>query len=131
MENTKKDLTKLVWYILHKIKSFNKFILLIILNREEILRSLFTKATEDTIETLPYTIQVFQDPLYDLKKTVTNDLDFLLGAFFAQVLLFYSVYCSNNKDIKPTIEESQQFNYELFSKAEEYKTMIRELMVNG
>lgn len=126
-----KDLTKLVWYILHKIKSFNKFILLIILNREEILRSLFTKATEDTIETLPYTIQVFQDPLYDLKKTVTNDLDFLLGAFFAQVLLFYSVYCSNNEDIKPTIEESQQFNYELFSKAEEYKTMIRELMVNG
>ena len=29
---------------------------------EEILRSLFTKATEDTIETLSYTIQVFQDP---------------------------------------------------------------------
>ena len=123
-----KDLTKLVWYILHKIKSFNKFILLIILNREEILRSLFTKATEDTIETLPYTIQVFQDPLYDLKKTVTNDLDFLLGAFFAQVLLFYSVYCSN-KDIKPTVEESSCLNYELFSKAEEYKNMIGELMV--
>ena len=123
-----KDLTKLVWYILHKIKSFNKFILLIILNREEILRSLFTKATEDTIETLPYTIQVFQDPLYDLKKTVTNDLDFLLGAFFAQVLLFYSVYCSN-KDIKPTVEESSCLNYELFSKAEEYKNMIGKLMV--
>ena len=101
------------------------------LDREEILRSLFTKAIEDTIETLPYTIQVFQDPLYDLKKTVTNDLDFLLGAFFAQVLLFYSVYCSNNKDIKPTIEESQQFHYELFSKAEEYKTIIRELMVTN
>lgn len=47
------------------------------LDREEILRNLFNKATEDTIETLPYTIQVFQDPLYDLKKTVTNDLDFL------------------------------------------------------
>jgi hypothetical protein len=57
-------------------------------------------------------------------------LDFLLGAFFAQVLLFYSVYCSNNKDLKPTIEESQQFHYELFSKAEEYKTMIRKLMIN-
>jgi hypothetical protein len=89
------------------------------LDREEILRSLFTNAIEDTIETLPYTIQVFQDPLYDLKKT-----------FFAQVLLFYSVYCSNNKDLKPTIEESQQFHYELFSKAEEYKTMIRKLMIN-
>ena len=99
------------------------------MNREEILRNLFTKATEDTIETLPYTIQVFQDPLYDLKKSLTSDLDFLLGAFFAQVLLFYSVYCSNNKDIKPTIEESQQFHYELFSKAEEYKNIIRELMV--
>ncbi|HET8856338.1 MAG TPA: hypothetical protein VFM28_02300 [Nitrososphaeraceae archaeon] len=98
------------------------------MNRDEILRSLFTKAIEDTIETLPYTIQVFQEPLYDLKKTITTDLDFLLGAFFAQVLLFYSVYCSN-KDIKPTIEESQQFNDELFSKAEEYKTMIKELMV--
>jgi len=98
------------------------------LNREEILRNLFTKATEDTIETLPYTIQVFQDPLYDLKKSVTNDLDFLLGAFFAQVILFYSVYCSN-KDIQPTIEESSRFNYELFSKAEEYKIMIRELMI--
>jgi hypothetical protein len=101
-----------------------------LLDREEILTSLFTKAIEDTIETLPYTIQVFQDPSNDLKKTVTNDLDFLLGAFFAQVLLFYSVYCSNNKDINPTIEESQQFNYELFSKADEYKTMIRKLMIN-
>jgi hypothetical protein len=98
------------------------------LNREEILRNLFTKATEDTIETLPYTIQVFQDPFYDLKKSLTNDLDFLLGAFFAQVILFYSVYCSN-KDIQPTIEESSRFNYELFSKAEEYKIMIRELMI--
>jgi hypothetical protein len=98
------------------------------LNREEILRNLFTKATEDTIETLPYTIQVFQDPLYDLKKLLTSDLDFLLGAFFAQVILFYSVYCSN-KDIQPTIEESSRFNYELFSKAEEYKIMIRELMI--
>jgi hypothetical protein len=98
------------------------------LNREEILRNLFIKATEDTIETLPYTIQVFQDPLYDLKKSLTSDLDFLLGAFFAQVILFYSVYCSN-KDIQPTIEESFRFNYELFSKAEEYKIMIRELMI--
>ena len=98
------------------------------MNREEILRNLFTKATEDTIETLPYTIQVFQNPINDIKKTVTNDLDFLLGAFFAQVLLFYSVYCSN-KDIQPTIEESEQFNYELFSKAEEYQNMIRELMI--
>ena len=98
------------------------------LDREEILRSLFTKAIEDTIETLPYTIQVFQDPLYDLKKSLTSDLDFLLGAFFAQVILFYSVYCSN-KDIQPTIEESSRFNYELFSKAEEYKIMIRELMI--
>ena len=98
------------------------------MNREEILRNLFTKATEDTIESLPYTIQVFQNPFYNIKKTVTNDLDFLLGAFFAQVLLFYSVYCSN-KDIRPTIEESEQFNYELFSKAEEYQNMIRELMI--
>lgn len=98
------------------------------MNREEILRNLFTKATEDTIETLPYTIQVFQDPLYDLKKSLTSDLDFLLGAFFAQVILFYSVYCSN-KDIQPTIEESSRFNHELFSKAEEYKIMIRELMI--
>jgi hypothetical protein len=97
------------------------------LNREEILQNLFTKAIEDTIETLPYTIQVFQDPLYNLKKSIYNDLDFLLGAFFAQVLLFYSVYCSN-KDIKPTIEESYQFNFELFSKAEEYKDMIKKLM---
>ena len=98
------------------------------MNREEILRNLFTKATEDTIETLPYTIQVFQNPINNIKKTVTNDLDFLLGAFFAQVLLFYSVYCSN-KDIQPTIEESEQFNYELFSKAGEYQNMIRELMI--
>ena len=98
------------------------------MNREEILRNLFTKATEDTIETLPYKIKVFQDPLYDLNKSLTSDLDFLLGAFFAQVILFYSVYCSN-KDIQPTIEESSRFNYELFSKAEEYKIMIRELMI--
>ena len=35
------------------------------LDKEKILRNLFNKATEDTIETLPYTIQVFQDHLYD------------------------------------------------------------------
>ena len=98
-----------------------------VLNREEILQNLFAKAIEDTIETFPYTIQVFQDPLYNLKKSIDNNLDFLLGAFFAQVLLFYSVYCSN-KDIKPTIEESSQFNFELFSKADEYKDMIKGLM---
>jgi hypothetical protein len=95
-----------------------------LLDREEILRSLFTNSIEDTIETLPYTIQVFQDPLYDLKKTVINDLDFLLGAFFAQVLLFYSVYCSNNKDIKPTIEESQQFNLNYFRKQKNTKLLL-------
>lgn len=39
------------------------------LDREKILRNLFNKATEDTIETLPYTIQVFQDPLYALNKS--------------------------------------------------------------
>ena len=94
------------------------------MDREEILRSLFTNAIEDTIKTLPYTIQVFQDPLYDLKKTVTNNLDFLLGAFFAQVLLFYSVYCSNNKDIKPTIEESQQFNLNYFRKQKNTKLLL-------
>ena len=97
------------------------------MDREETLQNLFSKAIEDTIETLSYTIQVFQDPLYNLKKSIDNDLDFFLGAFFAQVLLFYSVYCSN-KDIKPTIEESSQFNFELFSKAEEYKDMIKEIM---
>lgn len=101
------------------------------MDREEILKNLFAKAIEDTIETLPYTIHVFQDSSYNLNKIIDNNLDFLLGAFFAQVLLFYSVYCSNNKDIKPTIEESEQFHYELFSKAEEYKTMIRELMVTN
>jgi hypothetical protein len=95
-----------------------------LLDREEILRSLFTNSIEDTIETLPYTIQVFQDPLYDLKKTVINDLDFLLGAFFAQVLLFYSVYCSNNKDIKPTIEESQQFIMNYFRKQKNTKLLL-------
>lgn len=97
------------------------------MDREEILKNLFAKAIEDTIETLPYTIHVFQDPSYNLNKIIDNNLDFLLGAFFAQVLLFYSVYCSS-KDIKPTIEESSQFNFELFSKAEEYKDMIKEIM---
>ena len=91
------------------------------LDREKVLRSLFTNAIEDTIETLPYTIQVFQDPLYDLKKTITNDLDFLLGAFFAQVLLFYSVYCSTTKISNQQLKNHSNFIMNYFRKQKNTK----------
>ena len=44
------------------------------MDREEILKNLFAKAIEDTIETLPYTIHVFQDPSYNLNKIIDNNL---------------------------------------------------------
>ncbi len=74
------------------------------LDRKEILRSLFTNSIEDTIETLPYTIQVFQDPLYDLKKIVINDLDFLLGAslhkYFYFILFTVQITKISNQQLK-------------------------------
>ena len=78
---------------------------------------------------MPYIIQVFHTPLYDLKKTVTNDLDFILGAFFSQVISFYSYSC---KEINfyPTPAEEITFNYILFSKAQEYKEQIQKIIGN-
>ena len=81
------------------------------------------RAIKVVFEQLPYTQMVFHNPSYDLKQTVENDLDFLLGAVPAQILDRYGIFCSRN--IKPTNEETALINYFLFSRASEFKEMIR------
>jgi hypothetical protein len=92
--------------------------------REYLMAQQFSRAVNEIVEQLPYMATVFQNPLFDLKKAVEHDLDFLLGAFLASVLERYTIYCLQ-RSIKPTNEEALKFNYNLFSRALEYKEMIR------
>jgi hypothetical protein len=70
--------------------------------------------------------QVFRRKEYNLNETVTNELDFLLGAVFAQILLKFTVYCMN-RGIKPSLEQLEEFNITLFSKASEFRDLIKSL----
>jgi len=92
--------------------------------REEIMEQQLSRALREIEEQLPYMATVFRNPLFDLKNTVENDLDFLLGAFLASVLERYTTYCLS-RQIKSTDLESAKVNYALFSKAKQFKERIR------
>jgi hypothetical protein len=44
------------------------------------------EAIDATLKIIPYINVVLRNPLFDLKKTVDNDVDFLLGAIFGQIV---------------------------------------------
>jgi hypothetical protein len=93
-------------------------------DRKGLLKELQARSIEETLKALPFITQVFRNKEYDLNKVVTNELDFLLGAVLSQIINQYSFYCGN-RGIKPSFDESIEFNVFLFSKAAEYKEMIK------
>jgi hypothetical protein len=50
--------------------------------REQIMEQQLSRAIKEIEEQLPYMATGFRNPLFDLKKTVEHNLDFLLGAFW-------------------------------------------------
>ena len=95
-------------------------------DRNRLLKELLTRSIKETLEELPRTTEVFRAKEYDLNKVVTNELDFLLGAVFSQILYRYSIYCWNRR-INPTSAEATAVNISLFAKASEYRDAIKKL----
>lgn len=93
-------------------------------SREETIQQQYSRAVSEIVEQLPNMAEVFRNPRYDIKKAVDHDLDCLLGAVLASILERYNFYCLN-RGIMTTGEEADKFNYLLFSRANEFKDMIR------
>lgn len=96
-------------------------------SREEILREQLNHAITDILGQLSSMKEAFQNPTYNLNKTVESRVDFLLGTVLSGILERYAVYLSNNK-IKPTPEEFIRINKVLFSRANEFKEIISKLL---
>jgi hypothetical protein len=92
-----------------------------------ILKQLQNRAIEETLNDLPYITEVFRNKKYNLNKTITNEVDFLLGAVFSLIIQTYSLYCTN-RNIKPSLEQLEEFNAHLFSRAPEFKDVIMKLV---
>lgn len=96
-------------------------------SRERIIREQLERTIREVIEALPFMKRVFLNPTYDLNKTVENELDFLLGAVLASILERNAIYLLN-RQIIPTNEELFWLNNFLFSRAKEFKDLIRKLL---
>jgi hypothetical protein len=96
-------------------------------SREEILREQLNYAITDILGQLSAMKDAFQNPTYNLNKTVESRVDFLLGTVLSGILERYAVYLSNNK-IRPTPEEFIRINQVLFSRANEFKEIISKLL---
>ena len=96
-------------------------------NNINILRQLQNRAVEETLKDLPCITEVFRNKKYNLNKTITNEIDFLLGAVFSQIIQTFSIYCMNT-NIRPSLEQLDDFNAYLFSKAPDFKDAIIKLI---
>ena len=98
-----------------------------VLSRGDIIREQLGLAVKDILEQLPWMAEVFRNPTYDLNKTIENELDFFLGAVLGEILERYTQYLLN-KHIKPSTEEFAWINQTLFSRANEFKDLIRKIV---
>jgi hypothetical protein len=53
---------------------------------DEYYFKILDEVMQNTLNTLPNIADVFLNPNYDLKETVENDTDFLLGAVLSQII---------------------------------------------
>ena len=81
-----------------------------------------------TLKIIPNMNDVFRNPLYDLKMTVENDVDFLLGAVFGQITGNVSNLYVLRKVPRPSPIQEVKLNQRLFSKAPEFKAKIKEVL---
>lgn len=96
-------------------------------SRDEIMKEQLDRAIRELLQQLPYTKQVFTNPKYDLNQVVENELDFLLGAVLGKILERYTYYLLN-RHIRPSSEEAAKTNLFLFSRASEFKNLIKKII---
>jgi len=85
---------------------------------------LFQETVEDTSSEIPAIAALLRINKYDLDQTVTNELDFILGAVFSQIINRFKIY-SANRSMKISESDLDELYLLLFSKAEEFKNLIR------
>jgi hypothetical protein len=88
--------------------------------QDEAIRKILGKLLEKS--------KAFLDPDYDLKKTVENDADFLLGATLAQILDHMSWLIYTSKTPEPTGAQLRKLHGRLFSMAPEFKNTIKQMV---
>ena len=84
---------------------------------------LFQETVEDTSSEIPAIAALLRINKYDLDQTVTNELDFILGAVFSQIINRFKIY-STNRSMKISESDLDELYLILFSKAEEFKKLI-------
>ena len=84
---------------------------------------LFQETVEDTSSEIPAIAALLRINKYDLDQTVTNELDFILGAVFSQIINRFKIY-STNRSMKISESNLDELYLLLFSKAEEFKNLI-------
>jgi hypothetical protein len=84
---------------------------------------LFQETVEDTSSEIPAIAALLRINKYDLDQTVTNELDFILGAVFSQIINRFKIY-STNRSMKISESDLDELYLLLFSKAEEFKNLI-------
>jgi hypothetical protein len=84
---------------------------------------LFQETVEDTSSEIPAIAALLRINKYDLDQTVTNELDFILGAVFSQIINRFKIY-STNRSMKISESDLDELYLLLFSKAEEFKQLI-------
>jgi hypothetical protein len=88
---------------------------------------LFQETVEDTSSEIPAIAALLRINKYDLDQTVTNELDFILGAVFSQIINRFKIY-STNRSMKISESDLDELYLLLFSKAEEFKQLILKSM---
>ena len=84
---------------------------------------LFQETVEDTSSEIPSIAALLRINKYDLDQTVSNELDFILGAVFSQIINRFKIY-STNRSMKISESDLDELYLLLFSKAEEFKNLI-------
>ena len=84
---------------------------------------LFQETVEDTSSEIAAIAALLRINKYDLDQTVTNELDFILGAVFSQIINRFKIY-STNRSMKISESDLDELYLLLFSNAEEFKQLI-------
>jgi hypothetical protein len=90
--------------------------------------SVLDEVIKETLDTLPYMAEVFLNPDYDLKETVENDTDFLLGAVLSQIIQNISRRYALRNISGPSDEQAIKINRRLFSKAPEIRAKLFQIL---
>jgi len=90
--------------------------------KEDVLE-LFQETVEDTSSEIPSIAALLRVSKNNLDQTVTNELDFILGAVFSQIINRFKIY-STNRSMKISESDLNELYLLLFSKAEEFKHLV-------